>query len=100
MASSGGATPAFLGLISGTSVDGVDAAIVSFDPVPRLHFARTYPLPPDVVADVLRLSQADARITLDEAGRLDTRLGQAFAAVARQALAEAGEIAARVQAIG
>ena len=96
----GDAGAAYLGLISGTSVDGIDAAIVSFGPAPNDHFARTYPMPGDLVADVLRLSQAEARITLDEAGRLDTRLGQAFAAAARQALADAGDIAARVEAIG
>lgn len=90
----------FLGLISGTSADGIDAALVAFDPAPRLLFGRTYPYAPDLAADVLRLSQAEARISLDEAGRLDTRLGQAFARVALAALADSGIAAARVTAIG
>lgn len=90
----------FLGLISGTSVDGVDAALVRFSPAPQILFARTYPLPEDLAADVLRLSQAEARLSLDDAGRLDTRLGQAFAAVARQALADAGVPPSQVRAIG
>ncbi|KAA2284228.1 anhydro-N-acetylmuramic acid kinase [Arenimonas fontis] len=90
----------FLGLISGTSVDGVDAALVRFSPAPHVLFARTYPLPEDLAAEVLRLSQAEARLSLDDAGRLDTRLGQAFAAVARQALAEAGVPLSDVRAIG
>lgn len=90
----------FLGLISGTSVDGIDAALVRFSPAPQVLFGRTYPLPAALADEVLRLSQAEARITLDEAGRLDTRIGQAFAAVALQALADSGTKAADVTAIG
>ncbi|WP_339826466.1 anhydro-N-acetylmuramic acid kinase [uncultured Arenimonas sp.] len=90
----------FLGLISGTSADGIDAALVRFEPSARVLFGRTYALPPDLLADVLRLSQADARLSLDEVGRLDTRLGQAFAQAAGQALADAGVAAGDVTAIG
>ncbi|WP_374603361.1 anhydro-N-acetylmuramic acid kinase [Arenimonas sp.] len=90
----------FLGLISGTSADGIDAALVRFGPRVEVVFARTYPLPPDVLDEVLRLSQAEARISLDEVGRLDTRLGHAFAGAARQALADAGVQAEDVTAIG
>lgn len=99
-ASPAGSGGLFLGLISGTSVDGIDAALVAFDPAPRLVFGRTYPLPADLAADVLRLSQVDARLSLDEVGRLDTRLGQAFAAAARQALHDSGVPAGSVAAIG
>ncbi|TNJ32779.1 anhydro-N-acetylmuramic acid kinase [Arenimonas terrae] len=90
----------FLGLISGTSVDGIDTALVAFDPAPRLVFGRTYPLPPELAGEVLRLSQADALINLDAVGRLDTRIGQAFAAAAMQALRDSGTPAAAVAAIG
>lgn len=90
----------FLGLISGTSVDGIDAALVAFDPAPRILFARTYPYPADLREDVLRWSQARAQVALDDIGRLDTRLGRMFATVARQALAEAGIAAGEVRAIG
>ncbi|MBP6596089.1 MAG: anhydro-N-acetylmuramic acid kinase [Arenimonas sp.] len=90
----------FLGLISGTSVDGIDAALVAFDPAPRVVFGRTYPMPAALAAEVLRLSQADVVLSLDEVGRLDTRLGQAFAEVALQVLADSGTAAAAVTAIG
>ena len=90
----------FLGLISGTSADGIDAALVRFEPAARVLFGRTYALPPDLLDDVLRLSQAEALLSLDEVGRLDTRLGQAFAQAATRALADAGVAAAEVTAIG
>lgn len=90
----------FLGLISGTSVDGIDAALVAFEPAPRLVFARTYPLNVALAQDVLRRSQADAQTTLDEVARLDTRLGQDFARAALQALADSGVAASQVAAIG
>ena len=90
----------FLGLISGTSVDGIDAALVAFEPAPRIVFARTYPYPDDLRVDVLRWSQAQAQVALDDIGRLDTRLGRMFAGVARQALADAGVCAQDVRAIG
>jgi len=90
----------FLGLISGTSVDGIDAALVRFAPNPEIVFAHTYPLPADLAADVVALSQAASRITLDDTGRLDTRIGQAFAGAARQALGDAGIAPTDVRAVG
>lgn len=90
----------FLGLISGTSVDGIDAALVAFDPAPRVVFGRTYPLGAGLAQDVLRRSQMDAETSLDDVARLDTRLGQAFARAALDALADSGVAAAQVVAIG
>ncbi|KFN43987.1 anhydro-N-acetylmuramic acid kinase [Arenimonas oryziterrae] len=92
--------PLFLGLISGTSVDGIDAALVAFDPAPRLIFGRTYPMPAALAAEVLRVSQADARLSLDDMGALDTRLGQAFAEAANHLIEAAGVPRARIHAIG
>lgn len=90
----------FLGLMSGTSVDGIDAALVAFDPAPRLIFARTYAMPTALTDDVLRLSQADAKVSLDEVGMLDTRLGEAFARAASQLLDDSGVAPSQVRAIG
>ena len=90
----------FLGLISGTSVDGIDAALVAFDPAPRLVFGCTYVLPADLADEILRLSQAHALVSLDDVGRLDTRIGQAFAAAARQVMQDSGTPASAVVAIG
>lgn len=90
----------FIGLMSGTSVDGIDAALVRFSPQPELLRARTFPLDAGLAADVLRLSQAQAEIHLDELGRLDVRMGQALAQAALDLLEDAGVPASAVRAIG
>ena len=90
----------FVGLISGTSVDGIDAALVRFGARPELVFARTYPMPEALAQQVLHLSQSQATLSLDDVGELDTRLGQAFADAALSLLRDAGVAAAALRAIG
>lgn len=97
----------YLGLISGTSADGIDAALVEFSETRpgaplslRLRFARTYALPEALRAEVLRVSQAEACLDLDAFGELDTRVGQAFAEAAHGCLRDAGVAATAVRAIG
>lgn len=96
------ATPAlYLGLISGTSADGIDVALVRFDDTrPNLLAARIVPYAPDLRADVLALSQAEGTMHLDDFGRLDHRVGRAFAEAAQAVLDEAAVPAASVHAIG
>lgn len=90
----------YLGLMSGTSVDGIDAALVRFGARPQVLCARTIPLDPALAAEVLRLSQADAHIHLDDLGRLDTRLGQALAQAAIDLIDAAAVGAGEIAAIG
>ena len=93
-------TGLFLGLISGTSVDGIDAALVRFSPQPDLVAAHTYPLDDALAEQVLRLSQARSDVLLDDVGRLDSALGEALAAAASRLLSGCGVVAAEVTAIG
>ena len=90
----------FIGLMSGTSVDGIDAALVSFSPRPRLVFARTYPLPEPLATQVLQVSQSQVPITLDAIGELDTRLGKALAEAANALLKDSRTAHHAVRAIG
>ena len=91
--------------MSGTSADGIDAALVDFGSDastsrPTLRFARTYAWDPALRAQLVALGQQDARLSLDEVGRLDVAIGRAFADAALQALADSGTAAADVAAIG
>ncbi|MBL0162654.1 MAG: anhydro-N-acetylmuramic acid kinase [Xanthomonadales bacterium] len=113
----------FLGLISGTSADGIDAALVRFERTPeqtitgkkasRLELlaegfgsdleviaAETFPYPPEIRTRLLALTAADAAISLDEFGALDVAVGVCFADAALTLLARSGISAAEVRAIG
>lgn len=91
----------FLGLISGTSADGIDAALVRFDD-DRAHlvFGRTYPWDDALRAQLVELGQQSAKLSLDEIGELDVRIARAFADAALQARADSGTDADNVAAIG
>jgi len=92
----------YIGLISGTSVDGIDAALVEFDAagVARLRFGRTYPWNPDLRAQLIDLGQEGHQLTLDEIGELDVRVARAFAQAANLVLKDNGIRADSVTAIG
>ncbi len=95
----------FLGLISGTSADGIDAALVRFDDDapharPELVFGHTQPWDPGLRARLVALGQQSAQLTLDEVGELDVRIGRAFAQAASSAIEASGVAKADIAAIG
>jgi len=92
----------FLGLISGTSADGIDAALVAFDGTSSLRVvaANTTPYPGELRHRVLALATSNAAIALDDYGRLDVEIGERFAAAAAALLREAGIDRDEVSAIG
>ena len=90
----------YLGLISGTSADGIDVALASFDPAPQLHASLTQPYADSLRRRILDLAQGDGRIALDELGALDVEIGRAFGAASIRLLSQAGVAAGSVRAIG
>lgn len=90
----------YLGLISGTSADGIDAALVRFAPTLEVIAAATTPYPARLRERLLALTKPDAAIPLDALGALDVEVGMAFAGAALGLLANAEIDAAQVAAIG
>lgn len=95
------ASALYIGLISGTSADGIDAALVRFEQDrPRLVAALTHPWPDDLRARILAVAQDETRLDLDAYGRLDVAIGTCFADAASRLLDANGTSPAHVRAIG
>lgn len=92
----------FIGLISGTSADGIDAALVSFDdeyPNPTLVSARSCAYPEGLRAEVESLVRGQA-CSLSKFAEIDALVGSAFGDAAMTLLDAAGVDATAVSAIG
>lgn len=110
----------YLGMISGTSMDAIDAALVEIahdrtaaardgaaltagalnPPALTLRAAAAPPLDPELRARLERVIEAPERASLDEVGQLDVAVGRAFADVALELLEQAGVSPAAVVALG
>lgn len=83
-----------IGLISGTSVDGIDAALVElggqgYDLTVSFIQGLAYPYPDDLRQQILALCAGEA-IALDQLAALDDAVAQTFAAAAQALIAQAG----------
>ncbi len=95
----------YLGLISGTSADGIDAALVRWDDdhadaACQLLLGRTYAWDPALRERLVALGQGGDCTSLDELGMLDVQIACRFAEVARQLLDDADVPPGQVHAIG
>lgn len=92
----------YVGLISGTSADGIDAALVLFDDDGhcRLQHAETFPWDTALRARLVQLGQGGDVRSLDEIAALDVRVGEAFALAAQALLQGANVAPSQIVAIG
>ncbi len=89
-----------VGLMSGTSIDAVDAVLVRVDGESlQLIDCLEYPISHDLKEEIAQLSHSGNN-EIERMGSLDRRLGQLFAQACLQLLQQAGIDPQRVRAIG
>jgi len=92
-------SPLFIGIMSGTSADGVDVVIVRMaEQTELLHFSE-YPMPIKLRDAILRLT-APGFGEIDNTGGLDKALGHVYADAALSAIKAAGLETTGIAAIG
>ncbi|MFO1349758.1 MAG: anhydro-N-acetylmuramic acid kinase [Gammaproteobacteria bacterium] len=93
-------TKLFIGLMSGTSVNSVDAVLAEFEQLPpRLIACHEHPIAEPLREALLAFHRPDVD-ELDRAAQLDCIVARLFADAVRALLAEAGVAADAVRAIG
>jgi anhydro-N-acetylmuramic acid kinase len=90
----------YIGVMSGTSLDGIDIALVDFSQQGmKLRAAETYPFDEQLRRDLVALIDS-GRCHLQQLGQLDMALGHAYAEAINQLLAETQTPADDIEAIG
>jgi len=90
----------YIGVMSGTSLDGADVVIAELDSADCLvHSASTTPFP-EQLSKQLRALTATPEISLFELGTLDAALGSFFASCVGKSLISSGRNASEIIAIG
>lgn len=92
----------YIGLMSGTSADAIDAVILDVsesDPTVRLVGSHHEALPPELRAEIHRFTSPSAD-ELERMGTLSTRLGRLFARAAQAVLTKSNIAPTQVRAIG
>lgn len=89
----------FIGALSGTSIDGIDVALVRFDPQPALMASHALPYPEELRRELLALCTPGEN-EIDRVGRADVLAGRCFAQAVNELLAKAALKPEAVTAIG
>lgn len=89
----------FIGVLSGTSVDAVDAALVRFGPRIELVATHTLPYPPELRAELIALA-VPGENEIDRLGAADVAVGRHFARAVNELIAFAGLERGDVAAVG
>lgn len=90
----------YIGLMSGTSLDGVDGVLLELDGRPAVLAHASAPLPPSLRAELLALNTAGGPDELHRAALAANALAGVYARVVHELLQASGVPAGQVQAIG
>ena len=91
----------YLGLMSGTSLDGVDAVLVDFsNKTPKLVCSYSHQISSTLKARLIKTIQPNWIGSLEEIGVLNQQLGQLFADAANALLESNGIDKSSISAIG
>ncbi|MGZ0078376.1 anhydro-N-acetylmuramic acid kinase [Methylomonas sp. YC3] len=91
----------YIGLMSGTSVDGIDAGLVDFSNGKIQLVAFHYqPFPPELRQKIHKLSQANQPVLLTDYGSLDSQIGRLFGETVLTLLSNAQILASAIKAVG
>jgi len=91
----------YIGLMSGTSMDGVDAVLAEFtDDTCQILHANTQPYPDSLLDDLRTLTQKPAHTSLTKVGQLHVQLAKEFADAVLRTIKKSGCEADQIEAIG
>ncbi|MDO8939208.1 MAG: anhydro-N-acetylmuramic acid kinase [Methylicorpusculum sp.] len=91
----------YIGLMSGTSLDGIDAALIDFSELKPKFVAFDYcPYEPAFKSRLARLTSTQEPIRLEDYGTVDTQLGRQFAQSVLKLLSKANIPSQTIKAIG
>ncbi|HCC09521.1 MAG TPA: anhydro-N-acetylmuramic acid kinase, partial [Atlantibacter hermannii] len=90
----------YIGVMSGTSLDGVDVVLAAIDEhMVAQQASLTYPIPHALKEAILAVCQGQ-QLTLSQLGQLDTRLGRLFAEAVQALMDQENLRAEEIVAVG
>jgi len=94
-------TEYYIGVMSGTSLDGIDVGLYDFSAKqPKAVHFHYQPYPFALKEKIQAISQEDAKVSLLDYGQLDTYLGELYAAACLELLAQVNINTEAIKAIG